>query len=266
MMIGIASTRSSFARRGRSTGSALFGGGGESATAVVMLRSPCTPPRRPHEKRSAHHGPDRSTRIRHPTESPSTCATRLSEAEDAIVVSEYRPGQRRQRDFDRLTVEIRVGHLPAVAEVSEHLIGDVLRIDLYDSGGNRGRRGRIGDRIIQVSHRVDAVTDDRDHGEDDRRQPQLAEYSAPASPLGPRAHTSIFRPGMTYSDKVPAVRRNQGPASQLIISKTWWPSLHPLRSLAGGIGETAASSCAAGTQGIDNCVRMPGKGLHGRRA
>src|SRR6185312_9392249 len=110
-----------------------------------------------------------------------------------------RPGQRRQRDFDRLTVKIRVGHLPAMAEVSKHLIGDVLRIDLYDSGGNRSRRGRIGDRRIQVSHRVHAIADDYDHTDDDRRQPQLAEYSAPASPLGPRAHTSISRPGMTYS-------------------------------------------------------------------
>src|SRR5690349_17726549 len=59
MTIGIASTRSSLAIRGRLIGSAggggggggggaAGGGGGGSATAWLMPRSPCRPQRRPH--------------------------------------------------------------------------------------------------------------------------------------------------------------------------------------------------------------------------
>ena len=136
-----------------------------------MRRSPCTQPRRPHERPIAHRGPDRSTRIRHPTESPSTCATRLNEAEDAIVVSEYDQGSDASVTSIGCAVEIRVGDLPATAEAPEHLIGHVLRIDLYDGGGNSARSGRIGDRRIQVSNRVHAITDDRDHT---RGRPQAA--------------------------------------------------------------------------------------------
>ena len=106
-----------------------------------------------------------------------------------------------------------------------------------------------------MSHRVHAIADDCDHTEDHRRQPQLAEYSAPASPLGPRAHTSIFRSSMTSGRQGAARSSDSRPPSQLVphrcAGRAYIGFVHrPVES-----AKTAASSCAADTSWFTPCQR-----------
>ena len=70
-------------------------------------------------------------------------------------------------------------------------------------------------------------------------------------------------PGCSCRTALPLCSPDSRPDFAASTSSVCWQSLHRLHSSASGIGKDSCQMCTAGTQGIDNCVRMPGKGLHG---
>ena len=100
-----------------------------------------------------------------------------------------RPRERGQLDLDGLAIEVGVDHLAAAAQRPERLVSHLFRIDLDDSGGDGALRRRVANHLVVAANPMDAVSGDREHGNNHGGLPELTEDTLVISPLASRGHT-----------------------------------------------------------------------------